>query len=194
MIVDASSFIRKLEKIKIDVPLSIKRRLAATVQEIAEEVANPDSSYWRQPSYFSGPYKGQKYFSKQSLAHGLFDALADVKSTIFVSIDNNSVLFGIGNITDLDGSTRMEKGTGGYWRLFEGYEPYYGSRVGKSSEYHFNPNATGSSRPGSEGAMQKGGFHPGVESAHMFTSTLKAYNTRITNELRQAIKEGLNAQ
>lgn len=192
MIINASSLIQKLEKIKVDVPLSIKRRLAATVQEIAEEVANPTSEYWKQPSYFSGPYRGQKYFSRQSLAPGLFDALSDLKSTIYVSMDNDDIIFGIGNIAKLDSSTHMEKGEGGYWRLFEGYGRYStGGRVGKSSTHHFNPYA-GPGKNG-DGSMQPGSFHPGVESAHMFTTTLKAYRNRLNLEIKKAIREGLSA-
>jgi hypothetical protein len=191
MIIDGSQLIAKLQKIRHSVPLAVKQRTYTVVERIAYEISNPTSSSWVQPKYFSGPDKGQKYFSKHALSPGLFDALSHLKSTISVEITDDNVFLGVGNIARLDAETAMKEGKG-YWRLFEGYEPYFGSRVGKSNTHHFNPYA-GPGKLG-EGSMQEGGFHPGVATAHMFTVTLKAYKPKLISEIKLGIKEGLNAK
>ncbi len=196
MIVDGSSLIAKLEKIKIQVPLAIKKRTYEILEEIAQEISNPNSIYWNQPKKFSGPDRGSKYFSNQGINPGLFDALNKVKSDIYVSIDDDDIVLGLGDVHKLDMDTLMKSknysSSEGYWRLFEGYGKYMGTRVGKSNKSHFSP-LDGAGKMG-EGFQGPGSFHPGVESAHMFTSTFKAYRAKIKSRIKSAIKEGLNAK
>ena len=191
MQVDFTSLLKKLERIKTQVPLNIKQRTYQVIEEITSEIANPNSVHWKQPTYFSGPDKGSKYFSNNNTNKGLFDALAQVKSSIYVSIDDDRILFGVGDIKRLDIDTAMSNGIG-YWRLFEGQSPYIGTRVGKSNNSHFLPSEGFGKR--GEGTSQPGGFHPGVQSAHMFTSTLKSYRPKLNSEIKKAIREGLNAK
>lgn len=82
----------------------------------------------------------------------------------------------------------------GYWRLYE-YggatvnNPRAGSRVGKSSTHRFVP-LQGAGLYG-EGAMMKGGTHPGVYPTRLFRNTINANRKMIRETISRAIKAAI---
>lgn len=179
---------------------NLKNRLAVLATKMAKNVASSTPKNFIIPNYRSKPGGGKYFSNAKNDETGLKEALSDVQNQVVINIGLETSI-GLGKPSVLDAATRKHQGTGGYWRLFEGWGKFHGGpKPGSSPDHAFQP-IDGATTAGGEGYSRSLPSirlkniknvkvlspHPGVQPLQMFHLT----KTQYTQEFRKTIRDGL---
>lgn len=178
--INTKRLVKKLEALKANLPLEIKKSLQKVGDKIMADIVTM-REVQNMPRYAGG--EPGDYFSRSNI--GIRAALAEQKA--MTNINEGIVGLLIGDWKELEAATPMEgENSGGksYADLFLShgeYERSKGTLAGGSTTHGYNPGVD-------RMTTKVGKKHPGVQPVYVFEDTLEANREDIINGINEAVR------